>query len=157
LEAVNEYISSNPHTKCWVAGPKIRGVNYELLDDLISKNHITYYPFIDDQQKWNILSKTHLFILPTFYKIEYLPLAMIDAMLCGCKVVTCDSGEISRYINEYNGKIIEKKNAKAIVQAINEYSFSSHTHDRRKIRDKVVLLFSEEKYKARVLKMLAKY
>lgn len=157
LEAINKYMSINPHAKCWVAGPKIRGVNYELLDELVSKNIITYYPFIDDEQKWRILSKTQLFILPTFYKIEYLPLAMVDAMLCGCKVVTCDSGEISRYINEYNGKIVEKRNAKAIVQAIKDYTLTSHSHDRKKIRDSVVLLFSEEKYRARISKMLAKY
>jgi glycosyltransferase involved in cell wall biosynthesis len=146
LKAVFELYKNNSNITCWVAGPKISNVNYELLDFLIDNKIINYYPFLDGKKKWEVLSDTDIFVLPTFYKSEYLPLAIIDAMLCGCYTVTCDTGEIRKYIDEHSGVIVGKRNVNEILKAIADFNPLNNLLRRKKIRDTAIELFSEKKY-----------
>ena len=109
---------SNENIDFWIAGKRISGVDYKILDELIKAGHVTYYEFISGKSKWDLLCETNIFVLPTYYPTEYLPLSIIDALVAGCIVVSCDTGEIAEYIYDDNGLLIEPRSSKALEGAL---------------------------------------
>ncbi|QWE16963.1 glycosyltransferase family 4 protein [Polynucleobacter sp. AP-Nino-20-G2] len=147
LEACTLFLRNHPDCQVWIAGPKFVDGHYELLDELVDQKRITYYPYLDGDRKWQVLSKTDIFALPTFYKAEYLPLSILDAMLCGCYVISCDTGDISKYIYEFNGALVDKESVTSIFNQFEKFLGASQAYDRNKIRDFVVDSFAEAKYR----------
>lgn len=150
LEACTLFLNKHPDCRVWIAGPKFMDGHYKLLDELVDQERITYYPFLDGDEKWEVLSKTDIFALPTFYKAEYLPLSILDAMLCGCYVITCDTGEISKYIYDFNGALVKQESAASILCQFEKFFATSQIYDKKKIRDFVLDAFSENQYRVNI-------
>lgn len=77
-------------------------------------------------------------------KIEVLGTTIIEAMACGCPIVTYGAGGNSESIGEYGGRIIEKQNLSSVVDAIQQMAFL----DKNVIRGACVQqakIFSKEK------------
>lgn len=102
----------------WISGRRVDGVDYSLLDKLIEMNLVNYYEFISGEEKWQMLCSTDIFVLPTYYSSEFLPLSIIEAMVAGCVIVSCDCGAIADYVNENNGVLIEPKSATALTNSL---------------------------------------
>lgn len=153
LEAFIKFSEKFPRCICWVAGPKYEHENYNKLDELIESGRIQYYPYLNGVEKWKILGETNVFILPTFYKTEYLPLSIVDAMLCGCYVISCDTGDISKYIKKFNGVLVPHENSDGICEALINYTNISPKNNRVNIRDYVINTFSERIYRKKLLEL----
>lgn len=153
LEAFIKFSEKFPGCNCWIAGPRCIGAEYQMLDELIESGQIQYYPYLIGGEKWKLLAETDVFILPTFYKTEYLPLSIIEAMLCGCYVISCDTGDISKYILKFNGALVPHKSANDISEALFNYINISIKIDRTKIRKYTINTFSESIYRRKLSKL----
>lgn len=74
----------------------------------ISKiKNIFYYGVVSGEKKRELLWDAHIFCLPTYYKFEAQPLAILEAYASGCVVLTTPQGGIKDiFINEKNGLYI---------------------------------------------------
>ena len=84
--------------------------------------HIKYLGQITDiGKKFSILiNETDIFVFPSWYPVEGQPLVIIEAMQCGLPIIsTKNCGAIEEtVIDGYNGILVEKKNVKQLVNAI---------------------------------------
>ena len=77
----------------------------ERLENL--KDYVTYHGIVQGQSKVDLLKKSNVFILPTFYKMEGQPIALIEAMATGNIVITTKHAGIPDIISVDNGFFVE--------------------------------------------------
>lgn len=66
---------------------------------------------ITNEKKMEYLKNSHIFLLPTYYRSEGFPLALLDAMSFGHYLITCNHAGISSMIeNMKNGVFCEPQN-----------------------------------------------
>jgi len=70
-------------------------------------------------EKFKLLSKSSLFLFPTYYKSECYPLVLIEALQFGVPVISSNEGAISDIVtNGESGFIIDPKNIDSIVEKV---------------------------------------
>jgi glycosyltransferase involved in cell wall biosynthesis len=79
---------------------------------------ITYHGVIIGQIKIDLLEKSNVFILPTYYKMEGQPISILEAMATGNIVVTTNFSGIPDIISEKNGFFVLPKNPKDILDVL---------------------------------------
>jgi glycosyltransferase involved in cell wall biosynthesis len=74
----------------------------------------------EEKDKFELLKNTDIFVFPSWYPIEGQPLVILEAMSCGCPVIsTKDVGVIDEtVIDGVNGLLVEKRNIRQLVDAI---------------------------------------
>lgn len=80
---------------------------------------IDYLGTIKGAEKLNELIKASIFVLPTYYPTEAFPISIIEAMRCGCAIITTNHNLLPNIIKPENGLLVEKQSSSAIVTAIN--------------------------------------
>ncbi|MEA5459578.1 glycosyltransferase [Arcicella sp. LKC2W] len=91
--------------------------------DFISKhkltNHVKYHGIVGEKTKKELLKNAHFFILPTHYKNEGQPIAIIEAMAYSCVVLTTNYRGISEMI-EHNesGVFVAYNDPNSIVKQL---------------------------------------
>ena len=98
------------------------------------KEKVFYHNVIKGKAKHQLLSKMHIFILPTYYEWEGQPISIIEAMQYGLIIITTKFRGIPELVtNGRNGFFVDKKNpadiSKSIISicnSIDEYSEMSH-------------------------------
>ncbi len=140
---------SNSNFDFWIAGKKISGIDYLILDELIDKDRVAYYEFISGKSKWDLLCETDIFVLPTYYSTEYLPLSIIDALVAGCMIVSCDTGDIGEYISGDNGLLIESRSVDALKSIVEKLAAGDvYKYDRLMIRNNIISRLDQFKQNA---------
>ena len=71
------------------------------------------------EEKKKLFLAAHIFVMPTDYPVEAQPLVLLEAMACGCVVVTTDVGEIGYMVDDSNAIILARKEAGLIAEAVN--------------------------------------
>jgi len=95
-----------------------------IIIDIVNKypERIKYLGQITDiKTKFYVLkNETDIFIFPSWYPVEGQPLVIIEAMQCGLPIIsTKNCGAIEETVIEgYNGILVEKRNVKQLVNAI---------------------------------------
>ena len=90
------------------------GYYTSLLEDY---SHIRYVLIDSYPDIYKILCQADLFISSSLW--EGLPRAHLEALLCGCPVISTDIGGSNEVItNKFNGTLVEPKNSDAIFQAM---------------------------------------
>lgn len=103
---VNDYVS----TQDFLPANKLKELFIKKINDYNLQNFIKLNENFDIKSKFNILASNNLFVLPTFYNGEGLPLSIIEAMSCGLPIISTNQGAISDLvINNYNGFVLEEK------------------------------------------------
>jgi len=74
----------------------------------------------EEKDKFDLLKNTDIFVFPSWYPVEGQPLVILEAMSCGCPVIsTKDVGVIDEtVIDGVNGLLVEKRNIKQLADAI---------------------------------------
>lgn len=91
----------------------------EKIFDYINTNpNIEYCKPIRGQEKINAYLASNVFILPTYYKMEGQPIALLEAMLTGHIIITTDHAGILDICSEKNGYIVNKKSPKEIAEKL---------------------------------------
>lgn len=77
--------------------------NKEFEDDFLNRiselPNVRYLNGVYGNDKKELLRRMNIFILPSFYKDETLPISMLEAMASGCYIIVSDVGVISEVVN----------------------------------------------------------
>lgn len=82
------------------------------------KGHVTYHGVVHGKTKESLLRESNVFILPTYYKMEGQPIALIEAMATGNIIITTRHAGIPDIISEENGFFVEKENSQSICDVL---------------------------------------
>ena len=74
----------------------------------------------DGKTKEKLFHEAHIFVLPTYYKVEAQPIAIIEALASGCAVITTKVGEIPTMVSQKTALLMDEVTPEAITKAIVE-------------------------------------
>lgn len=99
-------------------------------------DNVTYINGVYGKDKRQLLEKMDIFILPSNFKDETLPISMIEAMACGLYIIVTDVGVISEVIIPDTSYLLPDKTSESILKAIQQVpknlSYESHQIERLK-------------------------
>ncbi|MDO6489759.1 MULTISPECIES: glycosyltransferase family 4 protein [unclassified Cellulophaga] len=87
---------------------------------LNSNPNIEYFKPVRGQEKIDAYLASNVFVLPTYYKMEGQPIALLEAMLTGHIVITTDHAGILDICTNKNGYIVNKKDPEQIAEKLGE-------------------------------------
>lgn len=91
----------------------------EKIFDYINTNpNIEYCKPIRGQEKIDAYLASNVFILPTYYKMEGQPIALLEAMLTGHIIITTNHAGILDICSDKNGYIVKKKDPQHIAEKL---------------------------------------
>lgn len=145
--------------KVWIAGAFI-GKPSDRLNSAIylakSKDYIKVLGLAKGELKWNSLLDTDIFILPSYYKTEALPLSLVEAMRFGCLCISSSVGEINDLLENGRGIIMKKVTTNSIAQSV-EGILADTSQSKIMIKNSLSYAkeeFSYEQYKIRLLNLI---
>lgn len=128
----------------------------ELLNEL--KDYATYHGVVHGKIKEDLLKKSNVFILPTYYKMEGQPISLIEAMATGNIIVTTRHAGIPDIISEQNGFFVEKKSSQSICDVLlnldknlKEHMINIGMHNLKYAKEN----FSEKQFVNKILKVIS--
>ncbi|MDA9903134.1 glycosyltransferase family 4 protein [Gammaproteobacteria bacterium] len=143
----------------WIAGAYI-GKQSDRLNNAMhiakSKDYIKILGLAKAEQKWKSLLQTDIFILPSYYKTEALPLSLVEAMRFGCLCISSSIGEINDLLENERGIIIKKVSTNSITQSV-EGILADTSQSKIMIKNSLSYAqeeFSYEEYKIRLLNLM---
>ena len=81
--------------------------------------YINYHGVVHGENKRQLLIRSHIFALPTFYPYEGQPISIIEAYAAGCAVLTTDhSGIFDIFTPALNGWQVDKASQKSVEAAL---------------------------------------
>jgi len=88
------------------------------LDYINTNPNIEYSKPIKGQEKIDAYLSSNVFILPSYFKMEGQPIALLEAMLTGNIIITTDHAGILDICSEKNGYIVNKKSPEEIAEKL---------------------------------------
>lgn len=79
---------------------------------------ITYLGVVTGIDKTDLLTDSDIFILPTYYPIEAMPISIIEAMRSGTAVITTDHNYLSQMIDSNKGLLVAPRSVSELTNAI---------------------------------------
>lgn len=79
---------------------------------------IEYHGVVFGQQKIDLLEKSNVFILPTYYRMEGQPISLIEAMATGNIIVTTKFSGIPDIISKENGYFVKSNDPESIYNVL---------------------------------------
>lgn len=76
---------------------------------------VEYKGIIQGEKKLQLLNKSNIFLLPTYYQMEGQPISILEAMAMGNIIMTTKHAGIPDIVSEKNGYFVEKKHAANIA------------------------------------------
>ena len=137
LELLSKLTETAP-AHLWVAGRGDQLSYRKRIEGLGVSNHVTFIGSISDTHSWYQMAD--LFILPTLY--DPFSNSCLEALACGCPVLTTQSNGVSECINETNGLTVNSP-CDVLQDSVIEWSKNIKNLDRKIISDSVKSLTSE--------------
>jgi glycosyltransferase involved in cell wall biosynthesis len=148
--------------KVWIAGAYI-GKPSDRLNNAIRvaklKDYIKILGLAKGELKWKSLLDTDIFILPSYYKTEALPLSLVEAMRFGCLCVSSSIGEINDLLKNERGIIIKEVNTKSITQSVKSI-LADTSKSKNMVKNSLSYVseeFSYEGYKIKLLNLMESF
>lgn len=79
---------------------------FKYIKDNNLKDIVTFYGFVNGEQKQELFKKASLFIFPTRYKNEAFPLSILESLSYGVPVLATNEGSIPFIIDDKSGIVI---------------------------------------------------
>lgn len=106
----------------------------------IADDSITFF----GEKKWDevalLMNESHCLI--QFSNYENLPCVIVESLSSGNYVISTNVGGIPEYINSSNGVLVEKKDERALLNAIIEMPEKTHLIERKKLSEDSKEIFS---------------
>lgn len=83
-------------------------------------NRIIFFNSVSGKNKIDLFAQSSIFILPTYYKTEALPISILEAMRTGNAIITTRHNYLQYLISESNGLLIDIKSPKKIIKAVSK-------------------------------------
>ena len=123
LESLNELEKRNISYTAKIAGNIDKVLEKEILAKIKNLKNTTYLGVVYKEEKRNLLEWSTIFVLPTFYKMEGQPIAILEALATGNVIITTNHAGIPDIIKDkINGSIIDKKSKEGVLDSIIYYS-----------------------------------
>ena len=91
------------------------------------KGDVEYMGIVKENDKFDLLINSNIFILPTFYPMEGQPISILEAMATGNIILTTDHAGISDiFVDKKNGFFINKNDSEDIVKKIKKLMDNSN-------------------------------
>lgn len=128
LQAFKELKKAGLNVELYIAG-RYMGDNQMSVSDIkkevepyFNLPDIHYVGTVSGKDKADFLEKGDVFILPTFYKSEAFPISILEAMRCGCAILTTRHNYLPEIINNKNGALIEPENTDELIKVLKEWN-----------------------------------
>lgn len=113
-------LDNEPRCVFHVAGGGGADVERQVDSVCSASANLTYHGFVGGEEKVKLLRNCDIFVLPTYYSQEGLPVSILEAMGSGMAIITCDIGGIKDVVEDgENGLYVQPKSPEEIVAAIN--------------------------------------
>lgn len=118
--------------------------------------NINYSGKIDPDTRFDFLSGSDIFVLPTYYPTEGFPLSIIEAMRCGNAVIATNHNYLPEFLNEANGIMVEKMDVEGLADALLELLYDNDRLERiQKFNIKEAAhRYSQDNYLTRIKSLL---
>lgn len=90
----------------------------DLLEAYKNIEGIQFHNGVYGAAKVDLLHKASIFVLPTFYKSEALPISMLEAMRAGTAIVVTEHNYLPDFFQPKMGQIVSTQDSGALVEAI---------------------------------------
>jgi glycosyltransferase involved in cell wall biosynthesis len=91
----------------------------ECVREFALQEHVAHLGPVHGPDKTRLFAGADLFVLPTYYRHEALPLVVIEAMMHGLPVITTRIGALSEVVSDQmNGELIEPDNVTQLASAL---------------------------------------
>ena len=118
---------------------------------------VSYSGVVSGKKKIDLLMDSEIFILPSFYKCEAVPVSIAEAIKSGCVIIVSD-WKYLKFYTKHKAHYIIPKSVKSIVEALNYMSNKKNLdYSRIKIKSIEKLFNSKEEFKTQLKKILDKY
>lgn len=97
---------------------KASKVKQEFEKKIKESDKIFYHGFVSGLEKQELLKKTNVFVLPTFYESEAFPLSILESMHNGHYIITTDHNCLSDFVTHKNGTIVRKKSVESLFKIL---------------------------------------
>jgi glycosyltransferase involved in cell wall biosynthesis len=95
---------------------------------IASLPQVHYHGIVRGEHKKELLSRAHVFCLPTYYPYEGQPISILEAYAAGCAVVTTDhSGIFDIFTPGINGYVVRKQSAEDLRRVLGEIQGKNET------------------------------
>jgi len=102
--------------RCYGDGPE-KDRFIDKMNELLGRS-FEYRGVVAGNEKWAALASSDIFVLPSIYG-EGMPMALLEAMACGCIVIASDNASISAVIDSgYNGYIVPAGDVDALAEKL---------------------------------------
>ncbi len=123
LEAISAVLKKFPSASFVFAGAKGDDFNPVLVKQIIDSNkirgNVSFLGTISGKRKEELLRKADVFVLPTFYRREAMPVTILEAMAFGLPIVSTDTSAIPLIVqHKKNGLIVSRKDSFKLASAI---------------------------------------
>ena len=98
-----------------------------IFECLNSNSNIEYHKPIRGKEKIDAYLSSNVFVLPTYFKLEGQPIALLEAMITGNIIITTNHAAILDICSDKNGFIVNKKSPEKIAEKL-EY-IANNLHD----------------------------
>jgi glycosyltransferase involved in cell wall biosynthesis len=129
LDALIELDKKQVDFEAYIAGAIELGLENEVhvrFDQL--KEKLSYLGVVTGSCKLDLLIKSNVFILPTYYAMEGLPVALLEAIATGNIIISTSHAGIGDTVKVENGFLIDKQSSKAIVACIEQINANLKAH-----------------------------
>lgn len=118
---------------------------------------IMFEGVVTGEKKYQLLNEADVFVLPSYYKSEAVPLSIIEAMRMGCYILTTDFRYLpSLVVNGINGRLVKQKSVESLVDAL--LTIDSNRNELAEVSSSnklhAEINYSESLYKANIEKLL---
>ncbi len=119
LDALSELSAKGVLFKASIAGHIEQSQKDKILNRIKQIKGVTYKGIVRGEAKRKLLHEANVFVLPTFYKMEGLPISIIEAMATGNVIITTNHAAIPDLVVEgENGFLINKKSVDQILEKL---------------------------------------
>jgi glycosyltransferase involved in cell wall biosynthesis len=79
---------------------------------------IKYYGMVQGERKASLLRCSHIFVLPSFYSSEAMPISILEACRAGCAIVTTDHHYLKQLVDESMGICVRPNSVDDLVAGL---------------------------------------
>jgi glycosyltransferase involved in cell wall biosynthesis len=87
-------------------------------DKFFGMNEISYLGVVSGQKKKDLLEWGNVFVLPTYYEMEGVPISILEAMATGNIIVTTKHAGIQDIVSDKNGFFVKTKSPEDIFEKL---------------------------------------
>lgn len=101
-------------------------IKHKFLEKVKNNRKINYIGKVYGEEKIELLKKSDIFVLPSYYKSEAFPISIVEAMRCGNAIVSTNYKYLPEIVDENNGILVEPKSPESLYKGI-EYLLKNKT------------------------------